>query len=668
MMDIFENFSKEINYKIQNIVDLHKFINLKLINENLTIIDDYRYSNMIFKLIKYYQFNKINRFEFSENEEMINDISSKIIKKKYKKKLCILCYKCSSISSWDPDSIEIGIPGSEECVIYLSQVLSNMDYDVIIEGVIPNSSIWSNIHSNPRYISESLDIKYDILVAWRRLDIQNYKNRARKVYLWAHDFPRSNMNIIEGINGIFLLTKYHETIYKRYLKIPSIICGNGINIEQFKNPMMFRNPYSCGYFSNYSRGLNILLDIWPIIKNKYPEATLSIYYGRNTYNSMDDNELKLIIDKIENMYNLDVYEKGKIGHKELAKEMSNISLWLYPCNSIGETFCITSIKAQCAGMLPITTRIGALNETVCDYAFKVDSISTPTEIEFYKNLIINVMSNIHSKQIYEKRLKCIKFAKKYTWERCAKIWHETFNSELTFKKLIIKNKFIICKNKNLLISLLCCNNARNILICLDHINKLEYPKNKILFYIKCFICTDNTISLIKNWINDNKHYYFNIFLDIYPIKDTLDNIIDIKNKTIEYAIKNDCDYLYLLPNCFLESKIINHLYKNKLPIIAPLIKSKNSLYSNFNYEIDNDGFFKSDDNDFYYKIFYQQIKGIIEVKAIKYCYLIRRDYLEYCITDKLNIYYEYINFADHCRLNDISLYLDNRIIGGYLDH
>lgn len=51
--------------------------------------------------------------------------------------------------------------------------------------------------------------------------------------------------------------------------------------------MVAKKPYSVGYFSAYYRGLECLLTkIWPIVKEKCPQATLSVYYGWESWVAM----------------------------------------------------------------------------------------------------------------------------------------------------------------------------------------------------------------------------------------------------------------------------------------------------------------------------------------------------------------------------------------------
>ncbi len=127
-----------------------------------------------------------------------------------------------------------------------------------------------------------------------------------------------------------------------------------------------RRKHSVGYFSSYDRGLECLLDMWPKIKESVPDATLDIYYGWNSYDSMhakDPAKMKWKWQMIRKMNDVGAVEHGRVNHRGLANAMKEIQVWAYP-TEFTEIHCITALKAQEAGMIPVTTDVGALEETV----------------------------------------------------------------------------------------------------------------------------------------------------------------------------------------------------------------------------------------------------------------------------------------------------------------
>src|SRR5579872_4455625 len=61
-------------------------------------------------------------------------------------------FTCKVGGPWDPESIRSGITGSEEAVIYISQKLADLGYQVEVLGSPPKDSPHSRKEANPRYI------------------------------------------------------------------------------------------------------------------------------------------------------------------------------------------------------------------------------------------------------------------------------------------------------------------------------------------------------------------------------------------------------------------------------------------------------------------------------------------------------------------------------------
>lgn len=128
---------------------------------------------------------------------------------------------------------------------------------------------------------------------------------------------------------------------------------------------MTRRPHSVGYFSAYYRGLECLLNMWPKIREQVPDATLDVYYGWESWVALqgEDDFYHKMEQKFDELKDSGVTVHGRVSHAELAKAMQSTQVWAYP-TEFTEIHCITALKAQEAGCYPVTTNVGALNETV----------------------------------------------------------------------------------------------------------------------------------------------------------------------------------------------------------------------------------------------------------------------------------------------------------------
>src|SRR5579871_1479511 len=217
--------------------------------------------------------------------------------------IAIIGYDHKFVKPWDPDSVKDGIMGSEEAVIYAGEELVKLGYNVTVFMKPPKDSKWLSCDSNPQYLNinelNNDDYGFDIAIYWRRTDFTTYKV-AKHNFFWPHDCWTPQDFKVDGLDGVFFLSKYYRNEYHREApelkKIPYVISGNGILTKHFEAKNVKRVPYRCIYTSNYTRGLEILLDNWNVIKEKVPEATLDVYYGREVW--LDNKEQFLdTIDK-----------------------------------------------------------------------------------------------------------------------------------------------------------------------------------------------------------------------------------------------------------------------------------------------------------------------------------------------------------------------------------
>ncbi len=328
---------------------------------------------------------------------------------------------------WDPDSIHTGVSGSEEAVIYMSEQLAQLGYQVLVLGNPPSDSRYSHANANPRYvhISQSyFNEMVDIAIAWRHPYIgKELRTLGRKVYLWPHDalsIPGPEEEI-DSFDDVLWLTEWqrqqHCYIQSSFAKFTQIF-GNGINPEQFRPLQEKANPYSCIYSSSYERGLPILLDLWPRIIEAQPRATLDIYYGRRILELVDPEKAAKIRMQIETLPN--VREHGMVGHEELARAYEAASFWTYPCQA-PETFCITALKAQMGGAIPVIIESAALRETV-RYGYRC---VTPEE---YFSTLMRAFEIVETITLQDRKAMGEFILKNYTWNHIAKRWQKLFET------------------------------------------------------------------------------------------------------------------------------------------------------------------------------------------------------------------------------------------------
>lgn len=322
---------------------------------------------------------------------------------------------------WDPDLIRTGITGSEEAVIYMSKELAALGHSVLVFGDPPSGSTHALHGANPRFVSRDFPLEktLDVAIAWRWPEIGSIL-KARKIaaraYLWPHDIlaePASS----EGFDGVFWLSEWQRlqwaSISPEFARFTAIF-GNGIEPKQFQPIVPRTNPYSCIYGSNYGRGLEILLQIWPEVKKEFPKASLDIYYGWQHWGQLTKETERWMRDAIERLP--DVKEHGQVGHEELNRAYARASLWTYPCIK-PEVFCITALRAKLAGAIPVILEWAALKETV-RFGFKCQSK------EEYLPRLLQAMASVERIPLEERSAMGQFVLENYTWKAIAARWQE----------------------------------------------------------------------------------------------------------------------------------------------------------------------------------------------------------------------------------------------------
>lgn len=142
--------------------------------------------------------------------------------------------------------------------------------------------------------------------------------------------------------------------------------------------------YDIGFFSSCDRGLDTLIELIPRIEEKLGRKVTSVWaYGFQSYDAVhsgDPEKMKKKWQLIRGMNDTGMVNKDRLSHEELAKLMKDTKVWCYP-TEFTEINCITGLKAQEAGCIPVTTGCYALEETVTNNKFtvKCEDITTNEE-------------------------------------------------------------------------------------------------------------------------------------------------------------------------------------------------------------------------------------------------------------------------------------------------
>jgi glycosyltransferase involved in cell wall biosynthesis len=269
---------------------------------------------------------------------------------------------------WSPASAGHGIGGSEEAVIQMAAGLAARGHEVSVHMRGAGDRCYDGV----RYVGwDALDgTRIDVAIAWRRPTLTDLLDqRASYVgrrYLWLHDATASDdiAAHLGSFDKVLMLSRFQRS---RYPDVPDdkvLYTRNGVDPADFAAPHPWRDPYLVVYGSDYNRGLRALLNSWPEVREAVPTARLRVFYGWQGLELRSGEraaQLKAVLEPL--FAQPGVTHLGRIGHAAVAGEYRRAGIWAYPC-SFPETSCLSAMKAQVGGALPVVIPSGALRETV----------------------------------------------------------------------------------------------------------------------------------------------------------------------------------------------------------------------------------------------------------------------------------------------------------------
>lgn len=352
---------------------------------------------------------------------------------------------------WHPNlSKEGGIGGAETCVMEVAKRFRAEGWRVAVfgtpgihRGVGEDGIEWW--HADDFITTE----EFTIFVSSRCPEVFDNNIKAKLRLLWMHDVnvgdsfdgpfgPRG-----DNIDFVIGLTDWHITHLRRLYGIPEnkmIQVPNGVDLERFNRAPSPRQKHKFVWSSSPDRGLDVLLNLWPTIKHRWNDAELHVFYGWQAIDKIIEltsernplfNFRKFVKMAIEELGGEagGIFWHDRVQQDKLAKELMTCDMWLYP-TYFNETFCITAIEAQAAGVIPLTSDVGALRETVSRPQFRVEG--WPNNATFQQEYIkrLSVIQEDMPVLGDKWRQEGIAHAHSYSWDNAFLVWKEIANAAI----------------------------------------------------------------------------------------------------------------------------------------------------------------------------------------------------------------------------------------------
>tara|TARA_R110000772_G_scaffold59349_5_gene134439 strand:- start:1755 stop:2765 length:1011 start_codon:yes stop_codon:yes gene_type:complete len=311
------------------------------------------------------------------------------------------------------------IGGTEVTALKLAESLCKYGVEVYFGGQIESGSHnnveWLNladcstkyfdlaISASYVHFVDTIDCKYRWFW-WHNTDFHPWKDG-----ITAYD--SSILNDIK-IDRHITLTNWHRDFIKEEYNIqsPVDVIGNAIDRKTF-NGKLNKVRDSFIYSSAADRGLYRLLQMWPEVLLEMPNATLNVFCPG--YSSPE----------VKNWPEGVTYH-GTVSQEVLHAWQMKSEYWLHPTDYV-ETYCITALEMQYAKVIPITTRLAALDEIVHNRGYLLNQGETN---QSFINIIKEIKNSNGLKDVF--RNKGHQWAKQQDWNVRVIEWVQLINKTI----------------------------------------------------------------------------------------------------------------------------------------------------------------------------------------------------------------------------------------------
>ncbi|MGD0133633.1 MAG: hypothetical protein ABSE57_16395 [Bryobacteraceae bacterium] len=366
-------------------------------------------------------------------------------------RIAFLCGR--SQECWSPLSVNTGIGGSQEALIAMAAAFERLGHSVRVYNSCGSAAGQYEGVVYQDYRAFGREPSADLVVVWRWPWLESSLPPRVPSVLWLEDMiePQAVAAAAHRYRKIVVLSRFHRQHYSALPDQKFFFSRNGIHPEQFDQTVE-RDPYKVVYGSSYDRGLLPLLEAWPRVKAQVPRASLTVFYG---FQAARARAFQLIgapsrsyrkhnpiaywmyrRSMLANMRRVNVQHLGRIGHREVARQFLSAGIWAYPTH-FPETSCITAMKAQAAGAVPVVIPSGAVDETV-QFGAKTstnanDYPSRQLPRQVYEEWEALLISNLKDPASLEPLRAPMAAAARqwFAWETIAREWSAEFNCILS---------------------------------------------------------------------------------------------------------------------------------------------------------------------------------------------------------------------------------------------
>jgi len=333
--------------------------------------------------------------------------------------------------------------GSETACIQLAEALAARGHRCNVfsrcgEIKTVNKVIYYPIENWDAFTKQSI-FDVAIIQRWPKFLIPSYQTRIN--ILWCHDMVTAEMmpdfrGVAWNMDRLVVVSEFMKKHYQEMLLLPDelfFIGRNGIDLSLFEKPNTKRDKKKLVYAARFERGIDNVIRIFKKILERDPTYTLYIA-GYSDLNISDPMKV-FYQNSYRQLHELgdSVVIRQGLSKRDLYSLYSSAGAYIYPTPSaiyggFREVSCITAMECMAAGLPFISTKNGALPETVPDHCGILIDIDPIKEREEYDETFIHHVLSVTTNDGYFDGLSqnALSYAKSLQWGDIAEQWEKMF--------------------------------------------------------------------------------------------------------------------------------------------------------------------------------------------------------------------------------------------------
>ena len=282
------------------------------------------------------------------------------------------------------DTLETqSLGGSETAAIYMAEALSKLGHRVEVFCNTDKPGRYGNVlyHTADEWAIYAQTCPHDVSIVQRHPGSFCSMFKSKLNVAWSHDLASSRdadniRSTVWNIDLVMVLSKFMKDQYLKVLDLPEELfwqTRNGIDLDSFPSAgLSERDRKLLLYSARPERGLDVLLkDIAPRLFEADPELKIGILGYQNDVEHLQGLYSELA--EISRTFGDRVKWLGHLPKRKLYDLYAHAGVYVYPTPSpispkFSEISCISAMECMAAGLPIVTSRRGALPETIGDEA------------------------------------------------------------------------------------------------------------------------------------------------------------------------------------------------------------------------------------------------------------------------------------------------------------